>query len=168
VSGRGDRRRPASVAELRARTGAVIAARLACGRPLTAKWLGEAAGISDGGALKFLREQAAASRLTCRRAPGAAPYRDTYTTPDPTPWTADPRSSTTTTSEQGSSGARPGLVATSPAAGSPEAVTTSTRSVPAGGGAPVAATAGAGRGPVGGRDVFRVLVTGSGPGPTPP
>jgi hypothetical protein len=161
MSGRGDRRRPATVPELRARTASVITDRLQAGRPLTAKWLGEAAGISDGGALKFLREQVAAGRLACRRAPGAAPYRDTYTSPDPTNrWPTSARPSTPTTSGQGPSGARPALVATSPATRPPQAVTTSTR-VPAIGAAPTAPTAGAGRGPTGGRDVFRVLITGS-------
>ena len=72
--------RPASVEELRARTAAVIRARLQAGRPLTAKWLGEAAAVTDGGALKFLREHADAGRLTRRSAPGGpAPYLDAWT-----------------------------------------------------------------------------------------
>lgn len=72
--------RPATVEELRARAAAVISARLQAGRPLTAKWLGEAAAVTDGGALKFLREHADAGRLTRRSAPGGpAPYPDAWT-----------------------------------------------------------------------------------------
>jgi hypothetical protein len=72
--------RPATVEELRARAAAVISARMQAGRPLTAKWLGEAAAVTDGGALKFLREHADAGRLARRSAPGGpAPYRDAWT-----------------------------------------------------------------------------------------
>jgi hypothetical protein len=74
--------RPATVAELRRRADRAIGRRLESGKPLTAQWLGEAAGITDGAASKWLREHAAAGRLHRHPAPGGpAPYLDVYTRP---------------------------------------------------------------------------------------
>lgn len=79
---RRDTRPAASVAELRKRADRAIGARLNTGKPLTPAWLGEAARISDGAALAWLREHAAAGRLTRQAAPGGpAPFLDVYTRP---------------------------------------------------------------------------------------
>jgi hypothetical protein len=61
------------------RAEAATRARLTSGQPVTAAWLGEAARLTNGGALKWLREQAAAGHLTRGPRAGApAPYRDEY------------------------------------------------------------------------------------------
>ena len=74
---------PASVVELHRRTDQAITARLGSAKPLTAKWLGEAARVTDGAALIRLRHHVAAGRLVCRWGPGMpAPYFDTYTPPE--------------------------------------------------------------------------------------
>jgi hypothetical protein len=150
--------RPAGVQELRQRATAVIGDRVRAGRRLSAAWLGQAAGISDGAALAFLREHAAAGRLTRHPGPGGpAPFKDTWTaTTAAGTWPATP---TTTPAEQDCSRAR--AAATSPPTGSPGAVTTQATAAPAAGCAPSAPAACASSGTATRPGVFRVLVTGS-------
>lgn len=152
------RQRAATVEELRARATTAIRARLQAGRQVSAAWLAEAAGLTAGGALAFLREHATAGRLTRHLAPGGpASYLDAWTVAVPTDtWPTTP--ATTTTKEEPSWAP---ATTTSPGTGFPGEATTSTTCAPAAGSAPSAPAACASSSTAARPGAFRVLVTGS-------